>query len=215
MFNIITVAREYGSGGAQIAQMLADRLGWKLLDRCLIETIAKRAHVDPSIVVELDEHPDPWLTQLTQAFTQYSTYLPGGQPDVLDTKALASVTRQVIEEAARIGNCVIVGRGSQCILQRRNNVFHTFIYAPRQERLNRLRQRHPTPEDAEAALEARDRERADHVRQIYGQDWTNPHLYHLMLCSSMGEEAAVSIILGAMDLSREKELTGNQGVPKR
>lgn len=203
MFSILTVAREYGSGGAQIAQLLADRLQWKLLDRCLIEQIAKRAQVDPSIVAEYDEHLDPWLTRLTRVFTQLSGYLPGGFPTVLDAAAMASLTRQVIEEAAIIGNCVIVGRGSQCILQGRGNVFHAFIYAPREERLQRVRERHPTLAEAEAALEYRDRERSDYVRQFYEKDWTNRHLYNLMLCSGLGEERTASTILHAMGLGSE------------
>ena len=216
MFSVVTIAREYGSGGGQIAQRLADHLGWKLLDRCLIEKISKVAHLDPAIVAQYDEHLDPWVTRLTQVFTQLSGYLPGAPPEVLDAEALASQTRRLIEEAAEIGHCVVVGRGSQCILQHRSDVFHAFIYAPRDERLNRIRQRHPRLMDAVEALDARDRERSEYVRHFYGQDWTNRHLYHLMLSSSLGEEVTVATILDAMGLGQEKLVTGDRkGVHQR
>jgi cytidylate kinase len=204
MFSIVTIAREYGSGGGQIAQRLADRLGWKLLDRCLIEKISKVAQVDPAIVVEYDEHLDPWLTRLIRVFTQISGYLPGAPPEILDAHAMASLTRRVIEEAAEIGNCVIVGRGSQCIFQRRSGVFHVFIYAPRDDRLHRIRQRQPRLVGVGEALDARDRERSEYVRHFYGQDWTNRHLYNLMLTSGTGEETAVNSILQAMGWGQEQ-----------
>jgi hypothetical protein len=206
MFRVVTLAREYGSGGADIAQLLADRLGWKLLDRCLVEKIAQAARVEPGVAQAYDERPDPWFDRLARAFWQgggLRAALPGPSFDVFDANKVASLTQGLIEEAAAMGNCVIVGRASQCILQRRSDTFHVFIYAPREERLRRVRQRHPNLAEAEEALEIRDRERAAYVRRFYNQDWTNRHLYHLMLSSSQGEQAAVSTILTASSLDRE------------
>ena len=62
MFRVVTVAREYGSGGGRIAQLLAGRLGWKLLDRCLVEKIAETARIKPEIAERFDERPDPCST---------------------------------------------------------------------------------------------------------------------------------------------------------
>ena len=62
MFRVVTVAREYGSGGAGIAQLLADRLDWKLLDRCLVEKIAQVARVEPKLAEQYDESPIPGST---------------------------------------------------------------------------------------------------------------------------------------------------------
>jgi cytidylate kinase len=206
MFRVVTLAREYGSGGGSIAQLLADRLGWKLLDRCLVEKIAQAARVEPSVAQAYDERPDPWFDRLARVFWQGGTLrgvLPGPSLDVFDANVVASLTQGLIEEAAAMGNCVIVGRASQCILQRRRDTFHVFIYAPREERLRRVRTRHASLAEAEEALDARDRERAAYVRQFCNQDWTNRHLYHLMLSSSQGEQAAVSTILTAIGLDRE------------
>jgi cytidylate kinase len=205
MFRLVTVSREYGSGGAAIAQRLARRLEWKLLDRCLIEKIAKTAEVDPGVAARYDERLDPWFDRLAKVFAQLAGYYPGPAREGFDADVMASLTRHVIEEAASLGKCVIVGRGSQCILQQRSDTYHVFVYAPRGERLERIVARHPDSTTAQAAeiMNLRDSERATYVRRYFGQDWSNRHLYNLMICSSAGEEASTSTILKAMEAARE------------
>ena len=219
MFRVVTVAREYGSGGALIAQRLATRLGWKLLDRCLIEKIAEAARVEPAVAEQYDERPDPWFNSLAKALWQgggLRGFIPGPPeaiPGNLDADAVAAISKHLVEEAASIGNCVIVGRGSQCILRRRSDAFHVFIYAPRAERLRRLCSKQPKLTEAEAVevLGSQDRTRAAYVRQYYHQDWFDRRLYHLMLCSSLGEDAAVSTILQAMGTTPENAVPPGQG----
>ena len=87
-----------------------------------------------------------------------------------------------------------------------------FIYAPRGERLERLQRRDArlTKAEAEKKLGAQDEVRAAYVRDHFGQDWSNRHLYQLMISSSLGEEAVVSIILSAMGLAQAKLAAGQQ-----
>ena len=201
MFRIVTVAREYGSGGGHIAQLLADRLDWKLLDRCLVEKIAQIARVEPQLAEQYDERPDPWVNRLVRALWQGGLMrgaMAGPIPELFDADTMASLSQRVIEEAADIGNCVIVGRASQCILQKRSDAFHVFIYAPRAERLRRVRSRHTSRAEAELALDSRDQERAALIRRYFNQDWANRHLYDLMISSKLGEEIVLSTILSAM-----------------
>jgi cytidylate kinase len=203
MFRVVTVAREYGSGGGRVAQLLAGHLGWKLLDRCLVEKIADAARIDPQVAEKFDERPDPWFNRLAEEFREYSGlrgYIRGPLPDRFDAEVAAQLTRRIIEEAAEIGDCVIVGRGSQCILQQREDAFHVFIYAPRCERLARLLRRdlRLSKAEAEKNLVAEDESRAAYVRNHYGENWQNRHLYHLMISSCLGEKEAVSIILSAL-----------------
>ena len=203
MFRVVTVAREYGSGGARIAQLLAGRLGWKLLDRCLVEKIAETARIEPQLAEKFDERPDPWLDRLAEVFWQspgLRGYIGGHVPGRFDGEVAAHLTRRVIEEAAEIGDCVIVGRASQCVLQQREDAFHVFVYAPRAERLARVLRRDARQSKAEAEkkLVAEDESRAAYVRDHFGEDWQNRHLYHLMISSSLGEKEAVSIILSAL-----------------
>ena len=214
MFRIVTVAREYGSGGARIAQLLADRLDWKLLDRCLVEKIAQLAQVEPKLAEQYDERPDPWVNRIVRALWQGGVMrgtMAGPVPELFDADTMASLSQRAIEEAADIGNCVIVGRASQCILQERSDAFHVFIYAPRAERLRRVRTRHANRAEAEAALEARDQERAALIRRYFNQDWANRHLYDLMISSKLGEEVVLSTILQAMGRGGASHSAGEWG----
>jgi cytidylate kinase len=216
MFHVVTVAREYASGGGRIAQLLADRLGWKLLDRCLVERIAEAASVEPRAAEKYDERPDPWINQLAEVLWQspgLRGYISGPVPNRFDAEVVARLTRRLIEEAAEIGQCVIVGRGSQCILQSRADAFHVFVYAPSSERLARLRARDPglTLAQAEEKLHTQDPLRAAYVRDHFGQDWSNRHLYHLQVCSSLGEQAVVSLVLTALEQAK----SGNSSADRK
>jgi cytidylate kinase len=214
MFRVVTVAREYGSGGARIAQLLADRLDWKLLDRCLVENIAQVARVEPKVAEQYDERPDPWVHRLVRALWQGGLMqgtMAGPIPELFDADAMASLSQRMIEEAADIGNCVIVGRASQCILQKRVDAFHVFIYAPRAERLRRVRSRHASRAEADLAMDARDQERATLIRRYFNQDWSNRHLYDLMISSKLGEEVVLSTILSAMGVGRASPAAAHPG----
>lgn len=209
MFRVVTIAREYGSGGGRIAQLVARRLGWKLLDRCLVEKIAEAARIAPETAEKFDERPDPWFDRLAAELWQspgLRGYIQGHAPGRFDGDVAADLTRRVVEEAAEIGNCVIVGRGSQCILQQRQDAFHVFVYAPRSERLARVLERETGKSKAEVEkkLDTQDALRAAYVRDHFGEDWQNRHLYHLMLSSCLGEEQAVSIILCALQVAQAR-----------
>ena len=203
MYRVVTVAREYGSGGGRIAQLLAGCLGWKLLDRCLVEKIAEAARIKPEVAEKFDERPDPWFERLADVLWQspgLRGYIGGPRPERFDCDIAAQMTRRIIDEAAEMGNCVIVGRGSQCILQPRADAFHVFIYAPRHQRLERLLARNPlwSKAEAEKKLVTEDETRAAYVRTHYGENWQNRHLYHLMISSSLGEQQTVSVILASV-----------------
>lgn len=199
-FRVVTVAREYGSGGAEIAARLATRLGYQLLDRTLIGRIAEAARIDPEVAARLDEHIDPWVERVSRALWRggFEAVAPVDEGDVVDAERLAVLTGRVINEAAGVGECVIVGRGSQCVLRGRPDVFHVFVHGPRQERLARLRARLGPGRDVEAALEQTDRERTAYVRRNFGESWLDPRLYHLMLDSSLGEDTVVATILAGL-----------------
>jgi cytidylate kinase len=199
-FRVVTVAREYGSGGAEIAARLAARLGYQLLDRTLIGRIAEAARIDPEVAARLDEHLDPWVQRIGRALWRggFEAVAPVDESDVLDAERLAVLTGRVILEAASVGECVIVGRGSQCVLRGRSDVFHVFVYGPREQKLARLRARLGPEKDVEAALEATDRERMAYVHRNFGERWLDPRLYHLMINSSLGEDAVVTTILAAL-----------------
>jgi cytidylate kinase len=200
-FRVVTVAREYGSGGAAIASALAARLGYQLLDRALVARIAEMARIDPDLAERFDEHVDPWMRRIGRAlwYGGFDAVAVVDENDVVNGDRMAALGARVIEEAASVGGCVIVGRGGQCLLRGRSDAFHVFVYAPREERLRRLRARLGPGADLELALEETDRERAAYVRRHFDADWLDRRLYHLMLNAAMGEAAAVSAILAALE----------------
>jgi cytidylate kinase len=200
-YRVITVNREFGSGGGRIAQTIAQWLGWKLLDRDIIDAIAYAAHVDASQVQQYDEHVASWLQRLNQQ-TMRSAALAAGmelaEGSVFDAAEMVKITQKVVEQAYAEGNCVIVGRGAQCILQHRPDVYHVFVYAPYRERIERLRKRLEPGAHVEQRIRKVDEERAKYLQEYFGKCWNNPHLYHLMISSSEDEDAAARLILFAM-----------------
>jgi len=200
-YRVLTVNREFGSGGGRIAQKVAEELGWKLLDRDIIDAIAYEAHVDAKIVGRYDEHVVSWLRRLNQQAMRGAALAAGielGQNAVFDAEEMVKISQKIIDEAWSEGNCVIVGRGSQCILQHKPDVFHAFIYSPLKERVNRLKERLEKGANIEQRIRTVDGERAKYLLQYYGKNWCNMHLYDLMLCSHEDEDEAARTLLYAM-----------------
>ena len=203
----ITIDREVGCGGVEIAAQLVRRLNWKLIDKCLIFDIAKMANVDVEAVKKLDEHPDPFLTRMSRLLWGGGAERGVVNPDHFDCKKMSELTRSVFIKAAEEGHRVIVGRGAPYHLAGRDDTFHVFLYAPREYKIKRLRKYCTCEEHAQQVIDTADRERAAFIRQHFHIDWPERHVYHLMLNTATGEDAAVDTILEAAKLSQaEPEL---------
>ncbi len=197
MIRVITLSRDHGSGGREIARRVAEALGWKLLDRELLEEIARLARVPSEEAAAFDERVDPWLLRLAKGLwlgsaDSFAGVLPG---EVLDADRMAELTRRAILQAAAAGGCVIVGRGAPCILADRDDVLKVFVYAPAEERLERLRARLGDDAAARAELAEVDRARTAYVRRYHGCDRTDRLCYDLMINSHGGVDRAVRLIL--------------------
>ena len=200
MYRIITVEREYGCGGGEIARTLSARLGWKLWDHALTEEIARAAHVDPSIVERCEERVDSTFQRLVHVFLrgshERSVSLPGHEP--FNTDRFVSVGKNVMEKAAREGNCVIVGRGAPYFLRDHGDAFHVFLYASYAEKLRRLLDLGKSPKEAEEQLDTIDQDRMTFVKRYFDADWPTRCLYHMMINTAIGNENVISTILDTM-----------------
>ena len=208
-YRVLTVNREFGSGGGRIAQTIAERLGWKLLDRDIIDAIAYAAHVDKKVVRHYDEHVDSWLRRINQQAMRSAALAAGlelGEKSVFDAEEMVKISQKIIEKAHSDGNCVIVGRGAQCVLQHQPDVFHVFVYAPFKERILRLRTRLEKGANIEQRIRTVDGERAKYLQEYFGKSWCNPHLYDLMISSREDEDSTARVIQFAM--------TGQEYKPK-
>jgi len=204
---VITVGREFGSGGASIARLLADRLAWRLLDRELLVEVAKAANVDPKVCEEFDERCDPWFRGLVRSIWRGTGEWPSGvsDEDLMDARIMLELGKKAIEEAARQGNCVVVGRGAQCILRGHPDAFHVFVYASLEVRKRRVAERSGERPDLEEFVRMNDRTRAEYILKYFGQHWCNPHLYDLMIDSRCGDERAADAVLTAAGLPVGRE----------
>jgi cytidylate kinase len=205
-YRVLTVSREFGSGGGRIAQSIAKCLGWKLLDGALINEIACEAKVDPGVVSRFDEHAEGWFHWMNRQAMRGAAMAAGvvlEQEKCFDEETMAKLTRQIILHAHEVGNCVIVGRGAQCILQAKADVFHAFVYAPLRVRIHRLRTRLEPGAQIEQRIREVDAERAHYLKRWFGKDWTNAHLYDLMISSADNEERTARVIEFAMGVEAE------------
>jgi CMP/dCMP kinase len=208
VYRVITIEREYGCGAAEIARKLALQLGWKLWDRELTAEIARVANVDPSAVSVCEERVDSGFQKLVKVFWRgsYERRANLDQPP-FGPDRMVEVGEQVMREIAARGNCVIVGRGAPYFLRDRPDVFHVFLYAPREEKLRRTQEAGASSRDAEELVDTVDRERIHFVKHYFGADWPTRSLYHLMINTAFGDENVISTILHGMHAT-EREHVG-------
>jgi cytidylate kinase len=200
MITTVTVEREYGSGGADIARKLAERLGWKLWDQLLTNEIARLMDCESRTVEQHEERRDPLYYRLFKAFMRgsFEGSLNAPRMKIVDAECIREVTERVVMGAAKQGNSVIVGRGSAYYLRGRPDAFHVFVYARFEEKVNRLRAMGKSEEEAIQLAETVDRDRAAFIKQYFNVEWPTRHFFHLMINSTIGDEAVVETILNGI-----------------
>lgn len=200
MIRVVTIEREYGSGGADIAQKVAERLGWKLWDHLLTDQIARVMECDCRAVEEREERRDSLTHRLFKAFLRgsFEGTLNAQTTKMVDADCIRETAERVVKEAARCGNAVIVGRGSAYYLRDRPEIFHVFVYAPIDEKVRRLRETGKSEEEAVDLAETVDRDRAAYIKQYFGVEWPCRQLFDLMVNTRLGDDVVVGTILDSM-----------------
>lgn len=200
MIRVITIEREFGSGAADIARKLAERLRWQLWDQKLTEEIARRLDCDCRAVEELSERKDPLYYRLFKAFLRgsFEGTLNAPRLGMVDADCIRQVADQVVTMAAKTGNSVIVGRGSAYFLRDRSDAFHVFVYAPFEAKVWRLRTEGRSEQEAIELAETVDRDRAAYIKQYFEIEWPARHFFHLMVNSVIGDEVVVETIVDSV-----------------
>ena len=201
MIKIITIEREYGCGGGDIAQLVAKRLGWKLWDQSLTEEIARLARCPRAVVEDREERTDPLYYRLFKSFMRgsYEGSINAPKLNLVDSETIMTITRRVVEHAAKRGNVVIVGRGSQQFLKDRSDILRVFLYAPRESKIRRLVARGKAEKEAEELIDTVDGDRADFIKKYFNVEWPDRGIYHAMINTSCGDEATMRMILNLME----------------
>src|ERR1700719_5333566 len=173
MIRIITIEREYGCGGGEIAQALATRLGWKLWDQLLTEEIARLANCSKAAVEVREERTDPLYYRLFKSFLRgsYEGSINAHKLNLVDSETILKMTQRVVEHAAKRGQSVIVGRGSQLFLKDRPDTFRVFLYAPRENKVRRLLSRGKSEREAQELVDTVDHERAGFIEKYFHVEW--------------------------------------------
>ena len=200
MIRIVTIERQYGCGGGEIAERLAQRLQWKLWDQALTGEIARLANCPKAVVESREERTDPLYYRLFKSFLRgsFEGSLNAHKLNLVDSETIMRTTERVVQHVASKGSCVIVGRGAQHFLCARQDTLRLFLFAPREQKVRRVMTRGKTEAEAEERVDTVDRERADFIQKYFGVEWPNFSLYHAMLNTAVGDERVVQAILELM-----------------
>ncbi len=196
---IITLSREYCTGGRYIAQDVADALGIKLYDKELITMAAKDSGLSEEAVAANEKRHTHSLL--------YSLYTMGTDLPLSDQVFI--LQSRIIKKLAEKGPCVILGRCADYVLRERKDVLHVFVYAPVEWRREYAKTnpivKAATEKGIRDEIDKTDRQRAAYYNYYTQNRWGDVHNYDLSVNAALGKDACVQMILAAVD-AKEKTL---------
>lgn len=193
---VITVSREYGSGGRFIGKIVAEKLGWKFLDKKIIEDAAKASGLSENFIERSGEYASATTSLL---FNLSMGNDPNGGIMALYNEVF-NVQRRIIKEAAEQGNCVIVGRCADYILRERNDCLNVFIHASTEKRMKRITEVYgDTSKAPEKRIREMDKKKRVYYQNFTGMEWGNANSHHLSIDSGFyGIEKCAEIIVDSI-----------------
>ncbi len=199
---LITISRQFGAGGSTVAELVAKRLGWTVVDNELVDRVAVRAGLSPQEVAEKEESAPGLFDRIVRALAASSQEIltPESAEAIkpLEEPRLVQITEKVVTEVAAAGRVVLVGRAATAVLMGEHHAIHARLVAPRAHRIVVVMQRSQLDRKAaEEAIDRIDANRARYHREFYKRDWADPAGYHLTLnTEALGYEGATELIVG-------------------
>jgi cytidylate kinase len=202
---VITISRQFGSGGDEIASRLCSGLGYRLFNKLMVEDAARQAGLLESSVVDLSEDNYPVRTFFDRLFGTMATgalvgfggaegvyLLESAERMTLDEKSSFDLVKKAVVGACDLGNLIVVGRGGQILLKEDPCCLHVRIEAPLDLRIQRVKEQlasskvqrgegHDLRREAQELIERRDRASADYIRTFFHLAWDAPNLYHVVI----------------------------------
>ncbi len=203
---LITVSRQFGSGGSEVAERIARALDWQLYDNAVVDEVARRLGMPPEEVSAREERVPSLPERIASAMAL-------GMPEVMPTVAdlamqpseerIVEMTKRVIEEAVQAGPAVLVGRGAQCMLAARADALHVFCYAPTEALASyAVTNLGIAREDAARVVAERNHHREQYVKQHWKRDWRDFANYHVCVNTAwLGLDGAAELVV---QLARER-----------
>lgn len=200
---LVTITRQYASGGSAIAKLVVERLqGWTLIDNEFVEQVARLAGLSPDEVARREERAPSLLERLarTLAVASPEMFITTGEnpiPVEAEEDTLVQMTERVIAEGAAEGRVVLVGRGAQAVLATRPNALHVYVVASKPFRRRVAIERlGVNPAQADKVMQETDQRRDDYVKTRYGRDRQDLTQYDLVLnAERLGFEGAAEVIV--------------------
>ena len=183
---LITVTRQYGAGGSQVAELVARTLAWTVIDNEFVDEVARRAGLPAAEVAQREERAPGLLERLARTLAAASPELfitESAISDVeRDEKAIVRISERIIHEAAAIGRVVLVGRGAQAILALHPDALHIYLVASKPWRMKLAVDRLGVdPAKVEKELEETDRRRDQYTKTYYNRTRADPTNYDLVV----------------------------------
>lgn len=197
--SVVTISRLYGSGGSEVAALVAKQLGWSLLDNAVVDEVAARLGITPSEVAAREERVPSLAQRLAEAMSlgsqDWMSPLSATQRSPTDEQVV-EMTHRIVEEAIARGPLVLVGRGAQAMLAARGDALHVFCYAPRAALIARSMARDRLDEAAAAKrVDDTNSHREQYIRKHWNRAWREHANYHLSVNTDwLGVPGAADLI---------------------
>ena len=218
---VITISRQYGSGGDEVATRVCEMLGYRYFDKRLMAQIASETALSDSEIVDFSEDDykvrsfvdllfgasTPRTVAQVRAWKEDATGARVPEVKLLDENQAIALVQATLEASYKQGNIVIVGRGGQAILKDQPGVLHVRIEAPLEIRAKRIEdQKNISPAAALGRVTQRDKASADYLRRFYDIEWSDPTLYHLVINTGQwNTETAARLIVNAVSYMDSKQ----------
>lgn len=202
---IVTISREFGSGGRSVGHRVAELLGVPYYDKELVKQVAVETGFDEKFIEQEGEYASPWQSLMSYAFSAGGSGTRQHMNGLSTADFLWVIQCRVILDLAEKGPCVIVGRCADYILRERTDVLNVFIHAPISFRADRVVRLYGESDVApERRLEEKDKRRRAYYKHYADREWGMSQNYHLSLDSSLvGIERCAQLIL---DVVRNPEM---------
>ena len=206
---VISISRQVGTAGEEVAQAVSNRLGFRYIDYQVIQDAAHEAGVSPETVSEA-EHSPPLLTRLLEALARnpgmpavgWADPTPIATSPLFTSSDYRRFVEQVIKATADKGDCVIVGHASQVILRSRFDTVRVLVTGSNAHRARRITTGMGVEEkEALKIIEKTDHERLDYYRRFYDTGWLTPCSYDLCISTDhLKPEHAAELVVRAAEL---------------
>ena len=203
---IVTVSRQYGSGGSEVAERVANALGWKLYDNAVVEEVAARLRMTPAEVSAREERVPSLVERMASAMALgVPEVMPvvGEMATVPSEDRMVMMTKRVIEDAVQAGPAVLVGRGAQCMLARRSDALHVYCYAAEEDLIRYVIENLGiSAADAPKKVAEMNHQREAYVRLHWKRDWRDVANYDLCVnTATLGLDGAARLVT---EVARER-----------